>query len=113
MQTKLTTLSQSGLMALGFPLLSGSRPCNWLSNLLWHTLLPQIQTISQRVLTSEGRYKQVSIFDEVFYKPVGALQLYLMALQPLSELRTVQERITKLQRRQTHRQINTHSYNMQ
>lgn len=59
--------------------------------------------INQRVLTSEGRYEHVSIFDEVFYKPVGALQLYLMALQSLSELRTVQERIAKLQRRQTHR----------
>lgn len=58
--------------------------------------------LNHRVLTSERRHEHVSIFDEVFYKPVGALQLDLMALQPLSELRTVQERVTKLQRRQTH-----------
>lgn len=68
-----------------------------------HALSQSKQVIDQRVLTSECRYEHVSIFDEVFYKPVGALQLYLMALQSLSELRTVQERITKFQRRQTHR----------
>lgn len=74
-----------------------------MSSLVQHNILPPKQAINQHLLTCKSRDEHVSIFDEVFYKPVSALQLYLMALQPLSELRTVQERITKLQRRQTHR----------
>lgn len=81
------------------PVKAGSRLLNWLSYLL----LLLLHVINHLVLTSERRHEHVPIFDEVFYKPVGALQLYLMALQPLSELRTVQERVTELQRRQTHR----------
>lgn len=60
-------------------------------------------------LTLECGHKHVSIFDEVFNEPVGPLQLDLMALQPLSELRTVQERITKLERREPHGDRNVHS----
>lgn len=82
------------LMALACPLLSLQQTVPLL------TLSPFYkQAASRRVLTSERRYQHVSIFDEVFYKPVGSLQLYLMALQPLSELRAVQEGITELQRR--------------
>lgn len=82
-------------MALGLTLLS-----DWLRDFLYHSLLPWRKTINyDDVLTSEGRNEHVSIFDEVFNKPVGALQLYLMALQSLPELRTVQKRITELQRR--------------
>lgn len=55
------------------------------------------------VLTCERRHQHVAVFDEVFNEPVGSLQLDLMALQPLSEVRTVQEGITELQRRQPHR----------
>lgn len=55
------------------------------------------------LLTPESRYEHIPIFDQVFDESVGSVQLYLMTLQPLSELRTVQERIAELQRRQTHR----------
>lgn len=53
-------------------------------------------------LTLECRHEHVSIFDEVLNEPVGSLQLDLMALQSLSELRTVQERVAKLERRKPH-----------
>lgn len=59
-------------------------------------------------LTLERGHKHVSIFDEVFNEPVGPLQLDLMALEPLSELRTVQERIAKLKRRKPHGDRNLH-----
>lgn len=64
--------------------------------------LTQTQVLNQCRLTSEGRYEHVPIFDEVFDKPVCALQLDFMALQSLSELGTVQQRVAELQRRETH-----------
>lgn len=60
-------------------------------------------------LTLECGHQHVSIFDEVFNEPVGPLQLDLMALESLPELRTVQERITKLERRKPHGDRNLHS----
>lgn len=53
-------------------------------------------------LTSESRDEHASIFDEIFDKPVGSLQLDLVALEPLSELGAVHERVAELQRRETH-----------
>lgn len=60
-------------------------------------------------LTLECGHQHVSIFDEVFNEPVGPLQLDLMALESLPELRTVQERITKLERRKPHGDRNLRS----
>lgn len=61
------------------------------------------ENVVYRALTSQGRHEHVPIFDEVFDKSVGALQLDLMALQSVPELRAVQEGVAELQRRQTHR----------
>lgn len=75
-----------------------------MSDLLEHALPgPKNKQIIGRALTPERRHEHAAVFDEVFDKAVGALQLDLMALQPLAELRTVQERVAELQRRQTHR----------
>lgn len=54
-------------------------------------------------LTFECVDEHVPILDELLDEFIGPLQLYLMAFDPLSEVRTVQERITELQCGESHR----------
>lgn len=54
------------------------------------------------VLTLERIDQLVSVFDQLFDKLVGSVQLDFMAFESFSEVRTVQKRVTELQSRQTH-----------
>lgn len=55
------------------------------------------------LLTLERSDEHVAILDELFDELVGPLQLYFMALETLSEVRAVQERVAELQRGESHR----------
>lgn len=56
----------------------------------------------QQILTSEGGDQHVPILDELFDEFVCPLQLDFVACDALSEIRTVQERVSELQRREPH-----------
>lgn len=90
-----------GMMALGCYLAAPGQG-QWLTG----SNLPVQNTKDKqavKLLTGQRRHQHVAVLDEVLNEPVGSLQLDLMALQPLSEVGTVQEGITELQRRQPHR----------
>lgn len=90
-----------GMMALGCYLAAPGQG-QWLTG----SNLPVQKTKDKqavKLLTGQRRHQHVAVLDEVLNEPVGSLQLDLMALQPLSEVGTVQEGITELQRRQPHR----------
>lgn len=56
----------------------------------------------QRILTPEGGDQHISILDQLFDEFICALQLDFVACDALSEIRTVQERVGELQRREPH-----------
>lgn len=55
------------------------------------------------LLTLERSDEHVPVLDELFDEFIRALQLDFMAFDPLSEVRTVQERVAELQRGESHR----------
>lgn len=54
------------------------------------------------LLTLERSDEHVPILDELFDEFICPLQLYFMAFETLSEVRTVQERVTELQSGESH-----------
>lgn len=56
----------------------------------------------QQILTPEGGDQHISILDQLFYEFICPLQLDFVACDALSEIRTVQERVGELQRREPH-----------
>lgn len=53
-------------------------------------------------LTSHCANKSVAIFDHVFDEFIGPLQLLLITLEPLSEIRAIQVAVAELQRWMSH-----------
>lgn len=56
----------------------------------------------QQILTPEGGDQHISILDQLFDEFICPLQLDFVACDALSEIRTVQERVGELQRREPH-----------
>lgn len=54
------------------------------------------------MLTFDSSDHTVAIFDQLFEELAGPLQLHFIALESLSELRTVQIAVAELQRRMPH-----------
>ncbi|KAK3548172.1 hypothetical protein QTP70_005203 [Hemibagrus guttatus] len=60
--------------------------------------LPSLQELAQ-FLTSKCSYEPVAVFNELLDELVGVVQLHFVVLQSVSEGRTVQNRVAKLQSR--------------
>ena len=65
-------------------------------------LLFLVQQVWGQLLTLKRRDEHIPIFDQIFDELIRPLQLEFMAFQALSEIRTIQERITEFQSRESH-----------